>query len=139
MTGREKSSKFGLGLLIGTIIGAVSGLFLAPKPGKETRKEVKEKLDQLRKLLKEREVDKRVKEIFGEVTEEGKKVYHQAKEQLIKKLAGLKKTVKEINKEEYGEKVEEVVKKIQKQTRQKAQPMEKLKKQLLKEWGKLKG
>lgn len=137
MTDEKKPSKFGLGLLIGTMLGAISGLLFAPKSGKETREKMAKKIHQLRKLFAEKEIDKKVKEIFGEVTEEGKKLYLMAKEELIKKLAELKKTIEEIDKEEYIEKVEQVIKKLQKQTKREIREMEKLKNHLAKEWKKL--
>jgi gas vesicle protein len=33
----EKSNKLTTGLIAGAVVGAVAGLLLAPKPGKETR------------------------------------------------------------------------------------------------------
>jgi gas vesicle protein len=33
----ERSSKLTTGLIAGAVVGAVAGLLLAPKPGKETR------------------------------------------------------------------------------------------------------
>ena len=40
---KKESSSFLTGALIGAAMGAVAGLLFAPKPGKETRKELKEK------------------------------------------------------------------------------------------------
>src|SRR3989344_490683 len=40
---KKESSSFLTGALIGAAMGAVAGLLFAPKPGKETRKDLKEK------------------------------------------------------------------------------------------------
>jgi gas vesicle protein len=42
-----KSNTFVTGLIAGAIIGAVAGLLLAPKSGKETRKLLKDRASQL--------------------------------------------------------------------------------------------
>ena len=39
------SNKMGKGLILGTIAGVIGGLLFAPKSGKETRTELKDKLD----------------------------------------------------------------------------------------------
>ena len=43
-----KSNKLFTGLIFGVAVGAVAGLLLAPKPGKETRKIVATRADTLR-------------------------------------------------------------------------------------------
>src|SRR5450830_312811 len=106
MADEKKSSKFGLGLLIGTVLGGLASFFLSPKSGKENRKEVVKKVKQLKKLLEEKEIDKKVKEIFGEVSDEAMKIYTQAKEWLIEDLAQLKDEVEHIDKEKYTTAVE---------------------------------
>ena len=35
------SKKFGLGLAVGALVGAVAGILTAPKSGEETRKDLK--------------------------------------------------------------------------------------------------
>ncbi len=134
----NKKSKFGLGLLIGTVIGGLTAFFFSPTSGPENREEVAKKIKQLEKLLEEKEVDKKVKEIFGEVTDEAVRIYNQAKEWLIADLAELKLTVAEIDKEKYMEAVEDIMKKVRKEVKKDGKQLEKLKKQLMKEWGKMK-
>ncbi len=134
----QKKSGLGIGILIGTILGGITALFLSPQSGKQNRKEVAKKLNQLKKLFHDTEIDKKVKEIFGEVTEEAKNIYVQAKEWLIEELAQLKEAVENIDKEKYTEAVEQVMQKVQKEVKKDVKEMEKLKKQLMKEWEKLK-
>jgi len=133
----KKSSKFGLGLLLGTVIGGITALFLSPNTGEENREIVAKKINELRKLLEEKEVDKKVKEIFGEVTEEAKNLYMRAKEELIEALARLKESIENIDREKYMSVVEDVMKKVQKETKREVKQLEKLKNHLLEEWNKL--
>jgi len=84
MDNQKKPSRFGLGVLIGTIVGGLTAFFLSPKSGEENREEVLKKIQALKKQIDKMEIDKKVKEIYGEVTEEGKKVYLKAKKQLLK-------------------------------------------------------
>lgn len=138
MIDNKKTSKFGLGLLLGSIIGGLTAFFFSPGSGEENRKMVAKKVKELEKLLKEKEVDKKVKEIFDDVTEESKKVYFQAKKWLIEELAALKQAVDEIDKEEYLKAVNTTVKKVEKEFKKDAKKVEKLKKQLVGEWEKMK-
>src|SRR5574340_1837543 len=106
----DKKSKFGLGLLIGTVVGGLTAFFFSHKSGPENREEV---------------------------SEEAKKIYKRAKELLEPKLIELKKTVDHIDKEKYMALVEEVMKKLGKEAKKDVKQLEKLKKQLMKEWDKL--
>jgi len=138
MTDDKKGSKLGLGLLIGTVLGGIAAFFLSPKSGEENREMVAKKVKQLEKLLKEKEIDKKVREIFGEVSEETVKLYNQAKAWLIEDLAQLKETVENIDQEKYKKAVDDVMKKVQKEVKKDTKELEKLKNQLMKEWNKLK-
>ena len=51
----DSSFGFAMGILGGVVAGIVAGVLLAPKPGEETRKELKVKLDEL--LAKAKEID----------------------------------------------------------------------------------
>ena len=134
----KKTSKFGLGVLIGTVIGAVTAFFITPTTGEENREMVKTKAQELKKLLEEHEVEKKVKEIFGEVTEEAKTLYLQAKEDLIVYLAELKTAISEIDIEEYKGAVAKTIKKVQKDSKKYSKQLVKLEAQLMKEWDKIK-
>jgi len=122
----DKKSKFGLGVLFGTIIGGITALFLSPKSGKENREVVAKKIDELKKFLEEEKVDEKIKEL-----------YSTAKDWLIAELELLKKTVDEIDYKKYQKAVNKVIVRVKKETKKGAKELEKLKKQLLKEWEKL--
>ena len=82
-------SKKGLGKFIaGVAVGAGLGILFAPKSGKETRKELKQKFDEL--IQKAKEID--IKEV---------------KENIDKKIAEIKKELSELDRE----KVKEIAKK----------------------------
>ena len=137
MADDQKSSKFGIGVLIGTLLGGLAALFLSPTTGEENRELVAKKVKQLEKLLEDAELDKKLKNIFGETTEEVKAVYLQAKKEIIKKLAALKEAVESIDKVKYEKVVHETVDLLKKKVKREGHEMEKLKEELLKEWKKL--
>lgn len=137
MTDNQKSSKFGIGVLIGTLLGGLAALFLSPTTGEENRELVAKKVKQLEKLLEDAELDKKLKSIFGETTEEVKMVYLQAKKEIIKKLAALKEAVESIDRTKYEKVVHETVDLLKKEVKREGHEMEKLKGELLKEWKKL--
>ncbi len=137
MSDTKKSSKFGLGLLFGTLLGGITALFLSPTSGPENREAVAKKVKELEKLLADHELDEKIREVFGEVTEETKALYKQAKKELIKRLSELKESVESIDREKYIEVVHETVEILKKEARREVKDMERLKAQLLTEWKKL--
>ena len=134
---QKKPNKFGLGLILGAIAGGVAALFLTPTTGEENRELVAKKIKEIEKLLEEEHLDRKVKEIFGEVTTEAKELYVKAKKELVKKLAALKETVASIDREKYEEAVKETINILKKEVKREAKDMEKLKDELMKEWKKL--
>lgn len=137
MSDTKKPSKFGLGLLFGTMLGGLAALFLSPTSGPQNRELVAKKVKELEKLLADNELDKKIKEIFGEVTEETKTLYLKAKKEVIKKLSELKESIEHIDREKYSEVVHETVEILKKEVKREAKDMERLKSQLLAEWKKL--
>ncbi len=133
----NKSSKFGLGVLIGAVTGALAGIFYAPKSGEKTRQEFKKKIDELQELMKEKEVDKKVEKIFGKVTDESKRLYWKTQDELIETLAQLKEKADQIDKEKYLKAVDQVVEKFRKETKASVKTVNELKKRFINEWQKL--
>ncbi len=107
MVNQKKSSKLGLGLLVGTILGGLAAFFLSPTSGPENR-------------------------------EEAKKVALKAKGWLKEEVAEVKKAVGKIDKKKYAEAVKKVLARVEKEVKKDSKEFAKIKKQLMKEWAKLK-
>jgi len=133
----SKSSKFGFGLLLGTVIGGLAAFFLSPTSGPENQKMVAKKIKELEKLLADSDLEKKVKDIFGEATEEAIAVYKKAKKEFIKALAEVKGSVDSLDKEKVAEVAHETVEILKKEAKHEGKEMEKLKSELSKEWKKL--
>jgi gas vesicle protein len=134
----QKKSRFGLGLLIGSIIGGITALFFAPKSGKELREDVKKKMRELEKLLEEKELDKKAKKMVEELSEEAKVWYEKAKTWLIEELAQLKKEVENINWQDYQKAVAKIISRLKKEAKKEGKEIEAIRKKLLKNWQKMK-
>lgn len=137
MSDSSKSSKFGLGLLFGALAGGLAAFFLSPTSGPENREMAAKKIKELEKLLKDKDLDEKLKKIFGEATEEAKEVYLKAKKNFIKELAQTKKAIEHIDKEKVEEVAHETVEILKKEVKREGKEMEKLKEELSKEWKKL--
>ncbi|MBI2855885.1 MAG: YtxH domain-containing protein [Chloroflexi bacterium] len=72
MAGEHSGPGFGTGLLLGSIIGALAGLLLAPRPGGETRQQVMGRAAGLRERAEELAGEAR--ERIREAVEEGRAV-----------------------------------------------------------------
>lgn len=137
MSDSSKTSKFGLGLLFGALAGGLAAFFLSPKSGPENREMVAKKVKELEKLLKDKNLDEKLKKIFGEATDEAKAVYLKAKKNFIKSLAETKKTIENLDKEKVTEVAHETVEILKKEVKREGKEMDKLKEELAKEWKKL--
>ncbi len=64
----DAGEKFFTGLIVGTVLGLAIGIFAAPRTGEETRRIVKDKMDEFNKKAKEKldEFGKNAKEKFDE-------------------------------------------------------------------------
>lgn len=81
------NKKLGLGkLFAGAAIGAGLGVLFAPKKGCETRKELKEKLDELVSKVKETDAEE-IKETIETKVEEIKKELEDLDKEKVKKVA----------------------------------------------------
>lgn len=107
----KNNGKFLLAGLIGTLAGAVGGILLAPKSGKETRKDiVKLALDLNRKIKTEAsETKQRVKDIYGEASDEAMRKYKAVRDAVVSRVASLKTAGTSIDKDKYEKVVDEVV------------------------------
>ena len=137
MSDSKSSSKFGLGLVLGTVLGGLAAFFLSPSSGPENQKMIAQKIKELEKLLKDTDLEKMVKDVFGEATEEATGVYKKAKKTFIKTLAEAKGTVESLDREKVEEVANNTVEILKKEVKHEGKEMEKLKAELSKEWKKL--
>ena len=79
-----KGKKFGLGILIGAIAGVVTGLLTAPKSGKETRQDIKDKAGELKGAAerKLKEAHKELDKLSGEAKAKAQELKGKAKEEM---------------------------------------------------------
>lgn len=134
MTHTNRSSKFGIGLVIGSVIGGLTALFLSPQSGKKNREWAMDRLEELKSLVEDGELQKKVTDIYGEATEKGEILYLQAKKELSKKLDTMKDTVEDFDHEKYVKMVKEVVADVSEQAKDAPELVEKLHKYLVSNW-----
>ena len=137
MSDSPSSSKFGLGILFGTVIGGLVAFFLSPNSGPENQKLIAKKIKELEKILEEGNLEGKVKEIFGEATDEATGIYKKAKKNFIKELAEVKGTIENLDREKVTEVANGTVEILKKEVKHEGKEMEKLKAELAKEWKKL--
>jgi len=135
MSDDRDSSKFGLGLFIGALLGAIAGLFLAPRTGKETREEAKKMLDELKKRYRTGELKDKVRKIFGDVRKESIELYMTAKDEIGDKVREAK---GKMNRQDFDRIVDEVTSRLRKAGKVTEEQMRKLKDDLVREWDRIK-
>ena len=79
-----KSKKFGLGVVIGAVAGVVAGLLTAPKSGKETREDIKNKANEARGSAerKLKEAHKELEKLSKEAKTKAKELKGKAQEEM---------------------------------------------------------
>lgn len=129
-----QKSNFGVGIAIGAILGGVVAFFMSPRSGKENRDLAKKKIGEFKKMINDKKIDEAVKEIYGSVTEEGKKFYAMARKEIDIKLSDLQKNLKDIDQSKYKQIVMDTVDHIVKEGKTTVERVDKLKKYLLNRW-----
>ena len=126
-------------LVVGGFLGAIAGILLAPKTGRETREKIKKLAREISKRIKTGtdEVRDRVADIFGEVNNEAILKYRQVKDAVVAKMAAVRTTGKEVDKSKYGAVVDEVVGRFKKDFEATKDGLEKIAKYLKKDWEKM--
>lgn len=133
-------SKTGGKFVLGGLIGMAAGILLAPKAGKETREKIK-KLAMNISVGMRAQVDEtkdRVGDIFGKVNNEAVLKYRQVRDAVVSKIASIKTTGKELDKDKYGLIVDEVVAGFKKDFESTKDGLNKITKYLKKDWEKMK-
>jgi gas vesicle protein len=136
----KSKGNFFLAGLIGALAGAVGGLLLAPKSGKETRKDIVNLAADISKKIKTEtsETKARVKDVFGKVTDDATEKYNEIKNSVVGKLAAVKTAGENIDKEKYSKVVDEVVSDFKDDLSATKSGAEKLMAYLKKDWEKVK-
>jgi gas vesicle protein len=135
-----KNAKYILAGIVGALAGAVGGLLLAPKSGKETRQEIVNLANKITESLKSRadETKERVKDVYGKYSEEALEKYQEVKSGVISKLAAVKSAGQDIDKEKYGMVVENVVGEYKDDLKSTKDGLNKLVSYFKKDWAKVK-
>lgn len=135
-----KSKNIFMAGLLGAIAGAVGGLLLAPKSGKETRRQISNLAMELANKVKaeSKETASRVKDIYGKTTDDAKRRYDEVRNAVLAKVATLKTAGKEIDKEKYAVLVDEVVADFKSDLTSTKDGAMKITKYLKKDWEKVK-
>lgn len=136
----KNTGKFFLAGLFGALAGAVGGLLLAPKSGKETREDLAELAKKISKQIKmgAEETEDKVKEVFGNVSKATMDKYNEIKTAAVDKIVELKKVGKEIDKEKYGLIVDDIVAEFKDDLSATKSGAAKMAVQLKKDWEKVK-
>ncbi|MBU1117758.1 YtxH domain-containing protein [Patescibacteria group bacterium] len=136
----NKKGKFFLAGLFGALAGAVGGLLLAPQSGAETREDIVKLTNEIAGKVKSRvdETTERVKDVFGKYTEEGKEKYLEIKDKVVSKVATVKTAGENIDKNKYGQVIEDVVAEFKDDLSATKDGAGKISKYLKKDWEKFK-
>lgn len=135
-----KGNKFFLATMIGAVAGAVGGLLLAPQSGKETRDEIKKMMTKLGKEMQStvKDTKEKVEDIFGKATDVTVAKYKEIKTAVMNRVAEVKATGKEIDKDKYAILVEDVIKDFKSDFKETKNGATKMVAYLKKDWGKVK-
>lgn len=133
---KKSGTTFGLGLIIGTVLGGLTAFFLSPKSGKENREEVLARLREFKTSLDEADIPAQVKEIYGESTREGIKLYTQVRKELSQKYNGIKEKIDGFDPDTYSALIEDTVEHVRAELGETAERASKLKNYLVKNWSK---
>lgn len=92
-------------------VGAVGALLLAPKSGKDLRGDIAKLAVKITNAIKTETnvTKKRVEAIFGKASDEAVAKYKEIRDAVTAKVASLKTTGQELDKEKYAKVVDEVV------------------------------
>jgi len=133
---KKSPSTFGLGLVIGTVLGGLAAFFLSPQSGKENREEFMDRVKAFKKSLDQADIPVHVREIYGEASKESIKLYTQVRKELVKEMADMKDKVDEFDPDKYMELIDDTVEHVRAEMDETTERANKLKEYLIKSWGK---
>lgn len=88
--------KFALGAVFGAIVGGIAALLTAPKSGKETRQDIKNKVDEIKSetAKKAETVKKQAKDVSGDIKDQADTLKKRAENAVKGAREGFQKEVK---------------------------------------------
>jgi gas vesicle protein len=104
-----KKTNFGLGMLLGTVIGGLAALLLSPGSGKQNREKFKKSIKNILKYLEKQELDKKLEALVKDSSTLASKYFSDIKEELTKDLQEIKGSVDKIDLELYSKKVDDLI------------------------------
>lgn len=124
-----------LGIAAAAVIGAAIGIMFAPKSGEETREEIMQKAKNIAKKfdMTREDIQKNVKEVFGEVSDDLEKAYLEIRGSILAYAEEINEKNK-LTQKEYNELVDEVVKDYSKGKKWAEKTIEHLIKNIQKTW-----
>jgi len=136
----NKKGKFFLAGIIGAVVGGISGLLFAPQSGEKTRKDMAIMAKNIADQIKGSATDtqKRVKEVFGQASDSANQTYRKIQSSLSSKIASLKTAGKLVDKDKYGQIVDDVVAEFKTDLQVTKDGAKKMADQLKKDWVKVK-
>ena len=93
--------KAGVSLVLGMAIGYIASLFIPSSTREKHKETLEEKTQQLASILREDDPAQRVKDIFEKNTARVRESYNNIKEEFISKLAELKTSIQDIDRQKY--------------------------------------
>ncbi len=125
-------------LLVGAAVGYAASLFLSPETKLKHRQNIKTKTDELKKLLTDKEEQKRVKDIFKENSEAAQERYRRAKFTVISTLSQMRGTIQDIDKQKYTYAVEKALEDLKENGELPKTQLDRLKRYLIEDFQKIK-
>ncbi len=126
MTDQKGSGKFGLGLIFGAVVGAVTALFLTPTTGEENRKHALEMYEKVKQMVQEGEIEEKARELFGDVTEEGMRLIAEVRSEMLTRLDEIKTDLDALDTQKLTKYVEDTVATVGARVKASAKDIEKL-------------
>lgn len=130
-----KLKRFTVAMGLAAVAGAIAGVLLAPKKGKETRDDIKKKADQISKAVKETraQTEARTKKVFKEATHDTIGIYMRAKGMILGEVEKIK-DQKQIGKTDFDRIVTKVVDQVKKEKKVAVPTAKKLATELKRDW-----
>lgn len=138
---KSNAGAFAVGAVVGLAAGATAMFFLAPRSGKASRKMVAHRIEEIKDYTQDatEEINRRVKEVFGEVNDITKALYGDARKLWTKQVKTLNTSWDQIDKDKYNEMIDNVMVSLKDSKKYSADELNKVKRYLTTEVKKVSG